>query len=171
MNIRVKVRPDHRLKFPAICAHCGRSATQDLKIAKRKGTTTRLIKIPICIECYQTVSRKTWAEERWLRLGKVATISVAILIMVAGYFLLPTEFPGWFRLISTAILSLLIALALRGIYRQRSADMVHPEKKAILASAKILNFSWRVTTFFFSRMDFAERFTELNEDKLMPGEV
>jgi len=171
MKVRVKVRPEHHLKFPAICAHCGQPATENMKIAKRKGTTTRLIKIPICSDCFQTVSRKTWAEERWLRLGKVVTIAVGIATLVAVYFLLPTEFPGWFSLASAAILSLLIALGLRGIYKQRSADMAHPEKKAILRSAKMLNFSWRVTTFVFSRNDFSERFSELNKEKLMPGKA
>ncbi len=171
MKVRVKVRPEHRLKFPSFCAHCGQPAIEYMKIAKRKGTTTRLIKIPICSDCFQAVSRKTWAEERWLRLGKAVTIVVAIAILATGYVLLPAEFPGWFRLASAAILSLLIALGLRGIYKQRSADMAHPDKKAILGSAKMMNFSWRVTTFFFSRMDFTERFIELNKEKLMPGEA
>lgn len=171
MKVRVKVRPEQRLRFPVICAHCGRAATENMKIGKRKGTTTRLIKIPVCSECYQTVTRKSWAEERWIRLGKVATIGVAFVILVTGFFLLPAEFPGWFRFSSAAILSLLIASGLRGIYLQRSAEMAHREKKAILRSAKITDFSWRITTFFFSRDDFSEHFTDLNQEKIMPGEA
>jgi hypothetical protein len=170
-TIRVKVRPDHRLKFPAICAHCGQPADENMKIFKRRGTITRMIHIPLCGDCHQMVSRKSWVEERWLRLGKVLTIGVAIAVLVAGNFLLPAFFPGWLRLISAVILSLLLALGLRGVYRQRSAELALPEKKEILGSARMTKFSWRVTTFVFSRSDFAKRFSELNKEKLMPGEL
>lgn len=167
-TIRVEIRPERSLKFPAICVHCGQPATEKMKIVKRIGTVTRLIDVPLCSACHQNVSRQSWAEERWLRVGRLGTLVIAAIVVIVGYFLQPAEFPVWLRLLSSAIFATLVALGLRGIYRQRSAEVAHTEKKEIQKSAKMTNFSWRVTTFSFRRDDFTNRFIELNEEKLVP---
>jgi hypothetical protein len=46
-------------------------------------------------------------------------------------------------------------------------EAAKPEKKAILASAQMVEFSWRAATFEFENEDFSDGFLELNQEKLM----
>ena len=166
-SVRVKIRPENSLKFPRICVHCGQPAVERMRISKRKRSVTRLIEVPVCNDCYQEINRRSWAEERWQRIGLLVTGTVAVAVLALSFFLLPSELPVWLRLLAGIILAGLVALGLRGIIKQRSAEMARPEKKAILEAVRMVNFSWRATTFQFRRADFSEEFTKLNEQQLM----
>jgi hypothetical protein len=166
-SVRVKIRPDNNLKFPGICVHCGQPAGERMTISKRKGSVTRLIEVPVCIDCFQEFNRRSWAEERWQRIGLLVTGATAIAVLALGFILLPSALPVWLRLLAGIILAGLVSLGLRGIFMQRSAEVARPEKKTVLEAAKMVNFSWRATTFHFSREDFSEQFSRLNEQQLM----
>ena len=166
-SVRVKIRPENSLKFPAICVHCGQPAGERMRISKRKRSITRLIEVPVCTNCYQEINRRSWAEERWQRIGLLVTGVTGTAVLALSFFLLPAELPVWLRLLAGIILAGLVALGLRGIIKQRSAEMARSEKKAILGAVRMVNFSWRATTFHFSREDFSEKFIKLNEQQLM----
>ena len=131
-SVRVKIRPENSLKFPAICVHCGQPAGERMRISKRKRSITRLIEVPVCTNCYQEINRRSWAEERWQRIGLLVTGATGTAVLALSFFLLPSELPVWLRLLASIILAGLVALGLRGIIKQRSAEMARPEKKAIL---------------------------------------
>ena len=166
-SVRVKIRPENNLKFPGICVHCGKPAGERMTISKRMRSLTRLIEVPVCNACFQEINRRSWAEERWQRIGLLVTWATAVAVLALGFFLLPSVLPVWLRLLAGIILAGLVALGLRGIFKQRSAEVARPEKIAILEAAQMVNFSWRATTFHFSREDFSEQFSKLNEQQLM----
>ena len=169
--VRVKIRPENNLKFPAVCCYCGQPSVERLKISKRKGNVTRLIDVPLCIACYQETTRRSWAEERWLRFGKVVTIVATLGILVISYFIVPTELPVWLRWFTVILLSTLVALGSWGIFKQRSTDKARPEKQAISKAVQMVSFSWRTTTFLFSRADYSEQFATLNQGQLTDLEL
>ena len=166
-SVRVKIRPENNLKIPGICVHCGQPAVERMRISKRKRSITRLIDMPVCNDCYQEINRFSWAEERWQRIGLLVTGVAVVLVLALSFFLLPSEFPVWLRLLAGAIFAGLFGFGLRGIFRQRTTEVARPEKKAILEAVKIDSFSWRATTFHFRREDFSEQFRKLNEQQLM----
>ncbi|HUS95031.1 MAG TPA: hypothetical protein VMZ24_07645 [Patescibacteria group bacterium] len=166
-SVKVKIRPENDLNFPGICVHCGQPAGECMRISKRKRSITRLIDVPVCTNCFQEINRRSWAEERWQRIGLLVTGAVGVTAILLGFFLLPSALPVWLRLLAGIILAGLVVLGLRGIFRQRSAEVARPEKLAILASARMDSFTWRATTFHFSREDFSEQFCQLNEQQLM----
>lgn len=166
-KIKVKIKPGNKLSFPAECVHCSQPAVTNLEITRRKGRLTRLIQVPLCVDCAQEVARNSWAEERWLRLGRIITVAAAIVLFVASYFLLPSFLPVWLRLLFSAGLIVLVVVGLAGIFRQRREEAARPEKQAILNAAQMVDFSWRATTFEFKNEPFAERFQELNQSHLM----
>jgi hypothetical protein len=166
-SVRVKIRPENNLKFPGMCVHCGQPAGERMRISKRKRSITRLIDVPVCNDCYHEINRRSWAEERWQRIGLLVTGVAAIVVMALSFLLLPSELPVWLRVLAGAILAGLVAFGLQGIFKQRSAEVARPEKKAIFEAVRMVNFSWRATTFQFIREDISEQFSKLNEQQLM----
>jgi hypothetical protein len=51
--------------------------------------------------------------------------------------------------------------------RRKGLSATIPEKKAVLAAARISDFSWWTTTFEFGNDIFAERFIDLNRRMLI----
>ncbi len=168
--VKVKIRPEGSLKFAAICSNCGQPTDDRMAIARRKGTVTRIIDIPICDTCLADASRRSWAEERLSLVGRLASALVFAGFFVGGYFLLPEALQLWLRLLTAGILAMLVGIGTLGIFKQRSAEMARPEKKAVLSAVQIEDFSWRATTFRFRRKDAAEKFAQLNQDSLMTVE-
>lgn len=168
--VKVKIRPEGNLKFAAICSNCGQPTDDSMAISRRKGTVTRIIDVPMCDNCLASASRRSWAEERLSLVGRLASVLFFIGFFVGGYIFLPEALQLWLRLLTAGILAMLVGIGIFGIFRQRSAEMARPEKKAVLSAVQIYDFSWRATTFRFRRKDVAGKFTELNQEHLMPVE-
>ena len=166
-TVKVKVRPGQTLQFPGICVHCSRPASERLPLKKRRGRLTRLIDVPLCDQCAAQLRRKSGEEERLGRLGRFVAILAGLLVLVAGYILSPGGMPAILRLILALALSLVIGMVVLTIFRRRSLAAAHQEKLAILESARLIEFSWRATTFHFQNDEFAGAFVLLNESRLM----
>jgi len=164
--VKVKVRPGKTLSFPAICVHCAQPANESLVVSKRSGQIRRLIDVPVCTECSQELRRQSGEEERLQRLGWLAVSITGLLVLVITFFLLPGPWP-LLRLFIALVPALLIATVIYSIFRKKMSDAARPQKRAILESARMVDFSWRATTFEFNNEAFAESFSEINESRLM----
>lgn len=166
-SVKVKARPGHTLLFPEICVHCAQPASERMPIRKRRGQITRLIDVPICSSCSRELQLKSGEEERWQRLGLIATVGIGIILFVTGVLVLPGMLPLWLRLIAALIMAILAAAGVRILFTHKSLAMARPQKKAILKSVRMVSFSWRATTFEFENDTFAQWFKKINEPSLM----
>lgn len=166
-SVKVKAQPGHTLRFPEICVHCSRPASERMPVRKRQGRITRLIDVPICSNCSRELQLKSGEEERWQRLGLLATVGIGIILFIAGVLVIPGLVPLWLRLIAALIVATLAAAGVRSLFRQKSLAAARPQKKAILKSVRMVYFSWRATTFEFENDTFAQWFKKLNEPGLM----
>jgi hypothetical protein len=166
-TIKVKAQPGHALRFPEICVHCSRPASERMSIKKRRGGNTRLIDVPICSNCARELKLKSGEEERWQRLGLIATAGIGFIIFIAGILLLTGLLPLWLRLIIALLVASLAAAGVWELFKHKSLAEARPQKKAILQSARMVYFSWRATTFEFENETFASCFKKLNEPGLM----
>lgn len=138
-----------------------------MPLKKRRGRLTRLIDVPLCDQCAAELRRQSGEEERFARLGRFVAVLAAFLILLLGFVLLPGGMPLLLRLFIAVLLCVLAGLLVLTYFRQRSLAAARPEKRTILASARLTHFSWRATTFQFDNDDFARRFVSLNESQLM----
>jgi hypothetical protein len=166
-SVKVKVRPGGTLAFPAVCVHCSRPASERMFLKKRRGRLTRLIDVPLCVQCAAALHRQSGQEERLGRLGRFLAALAAILVLFLGLLLLPAGMPFLLRLLIAVTLSALAGLLLLAYFRRRSLAAASSDKLEILDSARLAHFSWRATTFQFENDDFARRFASLNEPRLM----
>ena len=166
-TVKVKIRPGNSLEFPAICVHCSRPASDQMPLKKRRGRLTRLIDVPLCAQCAAELRRKSGEEERLGRLGRFVAILAGILAAVIGYLISPDGISLLLRSVVALVLGSITGLLVLTYFQRRSLAAAHAEKLAILASARMTNFSWRATTFDFDNDDFAQRFATINESRLM----
>lgn len=166
-SIKVKAQPGHTLRFPEICVHCSRPASDRMPIKKRRGGNTRLIEVPICSDCARELQLKSGEEERWQRLGLIAMTGLGFINFIICALVLNNLLPFWLSLIIALVVPTLAAIGLRDLFRRKSLAEARPQKKAILKSARMVYFSWRATTFEFENETFAQWFEELNEPGLM----
>lgn len=166
-SIKVKAQPGHTLRFPEICVHCSRPASERLPIKKRRGGNTRLIEVPLCSDCARELQLKSGEEERWQRFGLIATAGIGFIVFIASALLLTSFLPLWLRLIIAIVVATLAAIGIRELFKRKSLAEARPQKKAILKSARMVYFSWRATTFEFENETFAHWFKKLNEPALM----
>lgn len=169
--VRVKVRPEESLYFPAQCVHCSRPGTPALPLRRRTGRITRIVDVPLCTACQEEVRRLSGEEERWLRLARLAAGLTVIVLLLLSFLLLPAALPFLVRLLLALSVAGLAGAALYGYLRRTSLKQARPEKQAILAAAEMVDFSWRATTFAFADETFARRFAALNETRLVEGEI
>ena len=101
------------------------------------------------------------------RLGQFVAVIAVILALVVGYLISPDGMSLLLRLILAMVLATIVGLLVLAYFQRRSLAAAHPEKLAILDSAKMIDFSWRATTFHFDNDDFARRFVSVNESRLM----
>jgi ABC-type multidrug transport system fused ATPase/permease subunit len=165
--VKVKVRPGGTVQFPGDCVHCLQPANQLMSIKKRSGQLTRLIDVPLCPDCHHEVHRQSGEEERLSRLGKVASSLTAVIVFLAVILVSPGGFSLVFRLAIALTLALIVAFIIFSYFRSKRRAAALPEKRAILDSALMSDFSWRATTFEFTSEGFATRFENLNQSKLM----
>ena len=165
--VKVKVRPGGTLQFPGICAHCSQPATGQMALKLRNGRRTRTIDVPLCANCHREVQKESGEEERLHRLGRVLTILAALIIAIIVFFILGGILPLIVRLLISLSVGALTGAVVLAYFRRMRAEAALPEKKAILASAQMVEFSWRATTFEFENEAFFEKFVELNQPELM----
>lgn len=160
-EVRLNIRPGQNVKFPNECAACGRPATERLVITRRNGQTTRAVDVPLCAECSRLATSRSGEEERRLRLGQFAAGLAAFAAAALGAAL-PNNWA--LRLALGFALGLLAGAMVWSAAKRRAGRAVLPEKKAVLSSVKLVDFTWRGMTLAFTRDDFAARVRELNDD-------
>lgn len=138
-----------------------------MALTRRNGRRTRSIDVPLCAACFRELQRESGQEERLHRLGRVASVVVFLLLAIPVFIL----FNGLLPLLASLFISLAVGsmagLGVRIYFRRIRAEAARLEKKAILASTRMVEFSWRAATFEFENEEFSDRFEELNQEKLM----
>ena len=165
--IKVKVRPGGSVQFPNFCAHCSQPAIERMAIRLRDGRRTRIIDVPLCSNCHREVGKESGEEERLHRLGRVVTIITSLMIAILTFILLGRALPPVVKVLLALFLGIIVGAILIAYFRRLRAEAATPEKKAVLRSARLREFSWRATTFEFENEAFANRFVELNQEELM----
>ena len=122
---------------------------------------------PLCADCYRELKRESGQEERLHRLGRVVSAAVMIVVMIPVLILLNGLLPLLVSLFIALVIGAMAGFGTTLYFRRIRAEAARPEKKAILASAQIVGFSWRATTFEFENDSFSDKFLELNQEKLM----
>ncbi|MBE7534067.1 MAG: hypothetical protein HND44_24225 [Chloroflexi bacterium] len=166
-QVKIKVRPKQSVQFPGICVHCGRPAPQAMTIRKRLGRVTRLIDVPVCPDCTAQLRRHSMEEERLNQLKYLVGGAAFLVTLFAVFIVLPPGLATAVRLLAGVAMGGVVTAVIFAIFRRQIRQVYLPEKKAILQSARIENFSWRATTFAFENEEFAQRFVALNESHLM----
>lgn len=166
-RIKIKVRPEQTIPFPGICVHCSQPAPETMMLKQRYGRITRLINLPLCSRCAGELNRHSADEERlqkisWLVSGVLFLLGLAITLLLT-----PAALSFGLRLLIAMLVGGALVAAVLWGFRQPIANAALPEKQAIRQSVAIEDFSWRATTFTFENDLFADRFTELNEPRLM----
>ena len=138
-----------------------------MRLRKRIGRVTRLMGVPLCAKCHREIQRQSGEEERLGRLGRVVAGGAFLLSSVIVLLLLPAIWALWLSLILALSVAAITAYGLYLFFNNKRASAALPEKKAILSSASMIDFSWRATTFQFNSALFAEICRELNEPLLM----
>jgi hypothetical protein len=166
-RVKIKVRAEQEVQFPALCVHCARPATEWMGLRRRIGRVIRLIDVPLCQECRQQLKRRSAEEERLQTLGRVVGLLFLVLTLALVLLLTPAGIAFAWRL----LIGLFCGLSAGGfvflLLWRASRRAALPAKKEIYESACITDFSWRVTTFEFSNETFSERFQAINEHLLV----
>jgi hypothetical protein len=95
------------------------------------------------------------------------TILASLIIAIIVFFVLGGLLPLVVRLLISLSVGALTGSVVLAYFRRIRAEAALPEKKAILASAHMVEFSWRATTFEFENEAFFDKFVELNRTELM----
>lgn len=169
--VKIKVRPQQKVRFPARCVHCEQPATEKLSIQRRLGRATRFVEVPLCSACAAIVAAKSGAEVRWQTISWMAMVIVAVLAFSVTLLFTPLAIPFILRLTIAILVAFLLGSLLWTLFQRVKQRAASPDKQAILTAATIDNFSWRTTTFKFANEPFAERFRLLNESLLMEQEA
>ena len=166
-QVKVKVKPGEPLQFPGICAHCSQPAVGWMPLKKRSGRLFRRIDVPVCQECARLLGRRSWQEERWEKVGRILAAAAAVLVLLLAFLLLFAPLPFAIRLVLALLAAGLAGYDGWAFARRKGLSATIPEKKAVLAAARITDFSWLTTTFAFDNDQFAERFVDLNRSMIV----
>lgn len=161
--IKLAIQPGQTVRFPGRCVHCGRPATERLDISLRKQQLTRSVEVPLCAACKRETQRRSGREEQLVRLGWIAAPLAAVLVLL-GVWLLSASLPTGLRVLLGLALAAATAAATLGLFRRMARTAELPEKRAVMTSARIDDFSWRTMTFDFTDEPFAHIVSELNSD-------
>jgi hypothetical protein len=161
-QVKVKVKPGDSLQFPGICAHCSEPAAAWMPLKTWGGRLFRRIDVPVCKECARLLGRRSWQEERWIKIGWAITGGSTLLVFLLAFFLFFAPLPFAIRLMLALLAAGLAGYDAWAFSRRKGLSATIPEKHTILAAAQITDFSWWTTTFEFGNNLFAERFIDLN---------
>lgn len=166
-QVKIKVRPQEIVEFPGICVHCGQPAPYAMTIRKRLSRVTRLIDVPVCADCAAQLRRRSMEEERLTQIKYLVSGAAFLVTLFAVFIILPPGLATAVRLLAGVMVGGVVTAVIFAIFRRQIQQAYLPEKKAVLQSARIENFSWRATTFVFENEEFAQRFVAMNESLLM----
>ncbi|HEY1409131.1 MAG TPA: hypothetical protein VF434_09325 [Promineifilum sp.] len=168
-QVILRVRPGEKVRFPGLCVHCGRPASDKIVLMRKSGQLTRRLDAPICAECARQLSRRSGKEERLLRMSWPAAIGAAVLL--AGMIFLILSFDTlWLRMSIAALVGLAGGAVVRWAIARRAALAELPEKRAVSDAARIVDFSWRDMILAFENANFAEQVRALNREVLAGAE-
>ncbi len=134
-----------------------------MPLKKWDGRLYRRIDVPVCKACVRLLGRRSWQEERWTKIGWVLAVVAAVLFFSLAFFLLFASLPFVVRFTLSLLMAGLAGYDSWAFARRRGLSATIPEKKTVLASARISDFSWWTTTFEFGNDSFAGRFIDLNK--------
>lgn len=121
----------------------------------------------MCVDCAREVNRQSGEEERLEKLGRLVTGIVGAVVFFLTLLWLPAGLALWLRIFIALMMAVFAGVITSTLFGRRCQEAARPEKRAILDSTRIANFSWRATTFEFENETFAGSFAELNEPQLM----
>jgi hypothetical protein len=124
--------------------------------------------MPLCPECLAALQQQSAAEERTIRLSWLLTGVAVVIGLLLGWFLVPASLLFGLHLAAALGLGMALGAAAWSWTRRDLTAKSRPEKLAVVASGRIVHFSWRATTFEFTNEAYAEAFQALNKDRLMP---
>lgn len=166
-RVKMKVRPGEALRLPAACVNCGQDASEQISIRSKDGQIVRSLDMPLCTDCHRELNRKSAEEVRLQRLEPVVTALAGLLILALFFLFVFDGLPILLRLFLALIPAILAAAGIIYIFRKMVYKAALPEKQNIRDSAQIATFTWRATTFEFTNDEFAQQFSQLNEQRLM----
>jgi len=153
--------------LPAICAHCAEPADDTITGKTRIGRRTRFLDFPVCRGCHERILQLSVAEEKVLKTGRRASLIGGIAVAAILFILLPAAL-GWpLKLLESLAAGVAVWAAVVVFVRRRYRKAISPEKMEIIEAARIVDFSWRATTFEFQNDRFSEQFLAINEALLM----
>jgi hypothetical protein len=137
-----------------------------MELSKRNGRIRRQIDVPICAQCAHQLRRTSAAEERLQKQRWLFSGMAALFVLLAFlFFLSPLSFE--LRLFAALLVAMAVGFLVWQLFRIAIANAALPEKKEVLASAQLQDFTWRTATFRFSNPTFGEHFAALNEPLLL----
>ena len=138
-----------------------------MTLRQRYGRITRIIDIPLCSRCAGELNRRSAEEERLQKISWLVSGVLFLLGLAVALLLTPAALSFGLRLLIALLVGSGLVTVVLWSFRKPLANAALPEKQAIRQSVAIEGFSWRATTFAFENDLFADRFTELNEPRLM----
>lgn len=162
-QVTLRATPPQTIRFPGVCAHCGHPAAARMTVQHRIERATRLIEVPLCAACAQLLASRSMAEERWQKIGWLATAVLSVLTAAAGMLLLPAALGLGARLLLGLGAGAAVGAALFSAAQAAGRRGMRPEKRAVRQAVQIAGFAGSQTTFTFVNQTFAERFVEMNQ--------
>ena len=162
-SITLAVRPNQKIKFPAICAHCAAPTQQTFPISQQAQLRLRSIAVPLCEQYRRIMRRCSFKESQRLRLGLVFGGGVGVIALAIILLISPVTLTFMARFLLGIIGGAILGTAVWLMFYNNSRNEILPEKQNILQSARIGEFNHQSTTFLFENQTFADRFRQLNQ--------
>lgn len=166
-RLKIEVRPNELVQFPGLCIHCAQPAGAWMGVKKRISRVTREIDVPICNDCHHQLRSQSAEEKRIQRIGYLVTALASLLTLAITLPITPMVLDLTSRLLIGLLAGLFVARIVMIYFERARRQASPPVKQAIYDAARIVQFSWRATTFEFANETFSERFRTLNEALLM----
>lgn len=169
-QVRLRVRPGEKVRFPGRCVACGRPATERQTLTKRRGQVSRRLDVPLCADCARQWSRRSGEEERLRRAARIAAVAVALLLFTLIAVSLSGLLPiGWVRLPVAAGIALVGGWLTLSALQRRAEAAALPETRAVREAARLDDFTWRDMTLTFANEEIAASVRAMNEPESADG--
>ena len=159
-QITLRVRPGEMVRFPNRCAACGQPATEHLPLQMKRGPVTRRLDAPLCADCARQLVRRSGREEQLRRTGWAAAVVAGLALLAVVALLLGG--PWWWRGLLGGMVGGAAAALVWWAFARRAAAEQLPETRAVRASARIVDFTWRDMTLELADDALAAAVVELN---------
>ncbi|RMD52256.1 MAG: hypothetical protein D6835_02200 [Candidatus Thermofonsia bacterium] len=152
------------VRFPAVCVYSGEPASARLPIAYRWGVRELVLDVPVSTAVYNLLQRRSYQEERWLRISWAAATLVGVVVLAGVLLWLNAALA--FRLFIGSVAALLAAVLVLAGFQPIIDRHMLPEKADVYRAAKIVAFDGRSLTISFRNDAFAAQVRALNETLL-----